>query len=114
MSLKTWFSPTMPDEGVSLCPDTRMHRPAWVNDRLLISNHQVTRLRRLTHDVPHDSVLTHVEVEVDLHTSVMGMAGHGVPEVSWLELCEAHEQLAGGENIWDQVLVNRSAVAAFG
>ena len=68
-----------PDKGIGLCSHTTVDRPTGVNYCLLIAYHQVARLRWLPHHVENSSVFAHIEIEIDFHAPVVGMAWHGVP-----------------------------------
>ncbi|MNV75295.1 hypothetical protein D3C71_1685730 [compost metagenome] len=68
-------------------------------------------LVRLAHHVEYSRILFHVEVEVDLHTTLMSVARHGVPQTAFLQLGHAHYQLAGRQYIRHQVFVDGATVA---
>ena len=99
-----------PDEGVGLRADAGVDRPARADHRLLVAHDKVARLCRLAHHVEDGGVLVHVEVEIHLHAPVVRVAGHGVPQAAGLQLGHAHQQLAGGQHIGHQKLVDRAAV----
>ncbi|MNP57953.1 hypothetical protein D3C76_1528240 [compost metagenome] len=71
----------------------------------------MTGLIRLAHHVENGGIVFHVEVEVDLHAALVGVAGHGIPQAALFQLGHAHHQLAGRQHIRHQVLVDGSAVA---
>lgn len=100
-----------PDEGVGLGADAGMDGPARGDHRLLVVDQQVTGLVRLTHHVEHGGIVLHVEVEVDLHAALVGVAGHGVPQAALFQLGHAHHQLAGRQHVRHQVLVDGATVA---
>ena len=56
-------------------------------------------------------VLTHIEIEINLHTSVVGVAGHSVPVRANLKLGKSHSELAGLNNLGVYVLIDNSLVA---
>ena len=73
----------------------------------------MARLLPFPHEVHHERVLRHVEIEVDLHAAVVGMAGHRVPHRAGLQLRHAHHQLAGLHLPRQNVLANRAVIRRF-
>ena len=68
--------------------------PAGRNDGLLVVHDHVTGLAGLTHHMEHSLVGGDVKVEVNLHAALVGMAGHGVPNIAGQQSGHAHAQLA--------------------
>ena len=96
-----------------------MDRPGGADDRLLVAHDDVAGLIALAHEVHHEGILGQVEVEIDLHAAVMGVAGHGVPHGAGLQLGHAHHQLAGlhltGQDVladgaWENIFKVKPAV----
>lgn len=67
-------------------------------------------LLALAHHVKDHVALGDVEVCVDLHPALMGVGGHGVPHTAGGQLGEAHGQLAGGQYIRMDKLVDDPGV----
>ena len=80
---------------------------------LLAVHPQVARLLRLAHEVTDGLVAGQLEVEVDLHTTTMGVGGHGVPHTAHGQLCHPHLQLTGGQHLVHQHLVDVALVRHF-
>ena len=66
----------------------------------------MARLIRLAHEVEHALVLWNVEVEVDLHSPLVGVGRHSVPDRTLFEVGQTHRQLAGLEDVRMDVLVD--------
>ena len=59
----------------------------------------------------HAAVFIHVEVEVDFHAALVGMARHGVPQVARCQLGQSHAELAGLQHVRHEVFIDGAAVA---
>ena len=79
-----------PDEGIGLSAHACMQGPAGADDSLLVANHNVASLSGLAHHVEHHRLFVHVEVKINFHAAVVCVAGHGVPQAAWFELCQTH------------------------
>src|ERR1700739_280960 len=84
-----------PDEGIIGRAGARMDRPGRREHRLLVLHYDMARLLRLSHQMEDPGLVREVEIEIGLHTPVMHMAGHGVPDRAWRELRHSDDQLAG-------------------
>ena len=73
------FAAHCPDEGIVLCADAGVDGPGGRDNSLLVMHDDVSCLGGLTHHVEDSIVLTHIKVEVNLHTAIVGMGGHSVP-----------------------------------
>ena len=107
------FAAHAPDEGVCLRAAAAVDAPRRADDRLFVAHDDVARLLPFPHEVHHERVLRHVEIEVDLHAAVVGMAGHRVPHRAGFQLCHAHHQLAGLHLPRQNVLANRAVIRRF-
>ena len=105
------FATHAPNKRVVLGSDARMDAPRGRNDRLLIMNDKMPRLGGGPHHVEDDVVLAHVEVEINLHATLMGMAGHGIPSAAFLKVRKAHCELAGFDGRRNQKTVDGPLVA---
>ena len=72
---------------------------------------EMTGFLRLAHHVEYGVICAHIQVEIYLHTSVMRMAGHGVPVRADLKLRQTHSELAGLDHLGMDVLIDHSLVA---
>ena len=88
-----------------------MDGPGGGDHGFLVVHDDMAGLLGLTHHVEYRIIGTHIKVHINLHTSVMGMAGHGVPVRSNLKLGKTHSQLAGLDHLGMDVLVDHSLVA---
>ena len=77
----------------------------------------MARLLPLSHQVKDRLILGKLKVEIDLHAPLVGMGGHGVPDAARLQHGHAHGELAGGQHVGvdelvDDPPVGQSRVAA--
>lgn len=56
----------------------------------------------------HAGVLIHVEIEIDLHPPLMGMARHGVPD--YRPVRQAHAELTGFQYIRHEIFIDGAAL----
>ena len=87
-----------------------MDGPGGGDDRLIVLHDDVPGLLALAHHVKDNVVLGDVEVCVNLHPALMGVGGHGVPHAAGGQLGEAHGQLAGGQHVGVDELVDDPGV----
>ena len=80
---------------------------------LLAAHPQVARLVRLAHEVADGVLLGQLEVEVCLHATAVHVCRHGVPHRAGLEFGHAHLQLARGQHLVDNHLVDDTVVRPF-
>ncbi|KAI3491639.1 hypothetical protein L1887_44261 [Cichorium endivia] len=71
----------------------------------------MARFLRLSHHVEHAGVLIHIEVEVNFHAALVGMARHGVPQIPWRQLGQSHAELTGLKHVRHEVFIDGAAVA---
>ena len=71
----------------------------------------MARFLRLSHHVEHAGVLIHVEIEVDFHATLVGMARHGIPQVARRKFGQPHAELAGLQHVRHEVFIDGAAVA---
>ena len=100
-----------PDEGIVLCTNAGVDGPRGRNNSLLVVHNDVAGLLCLTHHMEYGIAGAHIKIEVNLHTSVVSMAGHGVPVRANLKLGKSHCKLAGLHNLGVYVLIDNSLVA---
>ena len=104
------FTDHAPDKGVSLGAASGVDRPARGDDCLLVAHYNVACLCRLTHVVHDKGIFWHIEIQIDLHASVVCMARHCVPYASRLKFCHAHFQLAALYLTRKDIFADRSVV----
>src|SRR5699024_6017192 len=68
----------------------------------------------LSHHMEDHILFLQIEVEVDLHSSFMGMGWHGVPYASLFEVRHTHDQLTAFAYIRMDILVDGSLVEILG
>ena len=99
-----------PDERIILRSDTGVDRPRGRNNSLLVMHNDMSCFLGLAHHMKYRVVSAHIEIEVNLHTSVMGVARHGVPVRANLKLGKTHSKLAGLHNLGMYVLIDNSLI----
>ena len=85
-----------------------------VDDRFLIVNDDVAGFRRFAHQVEDGLILLDLEIEVHLHSTLVGVGGHRVPHAAAFQLRQPHRKLTGVENLGVDVLVDRPLVGVGG
>lgn len=74
---------------------------------MLVPYDDVPRLPGFPEQMKNDGVFRYLQIQVDLHAPVMGVAGHGVPERARRQLGEPHDQLAALYHAGMDELVDR-------
>ena len=91
-----------------------MDGPGRGDHGLLVMQDHVTGFLRFAHHVEDHVLILDVEVEVDLHAALVGVARHGIPVAARGELGHAHAQLAALHDGRMEVLVDDALVAGLG
>ena len=103
-----------PDKGVVRGAHAAVDAPGGADDSVLVVHHDVPGLGGLAAHVEDHLPLGQLEIGVDLHPALVGVAGHGVPVGAGLQLGHAHAQLAGLEHVGVDELVDGALVAGLG
>src|SRR5690606_16322377 len=88
------FTGHSPDKRIVTRSCTRVNRPWWRNNSLLVFHPNVAGFISWSHKVRNSLIFWQVEIEVYFHTSIVRVRRHGVPNGTWLKLCHSHLQLA--------------------
>lgn len=75
-----------------------------------VGDPQRTGLLRFTHQVKHAVRGRNIEITIDFAATVMGVAGHRIPDASGLELREAKNELTALNAVFMHILKNRALI----
>ena len=107
------FANHAPDKSVASGSDAGMDRPAGHYKRLLVFNDNVPGFGGFPDKMEYPRVLLHTEVEIHLHSTIMGMGGHGVPDGALFKQGHPHYQLTALHHIGMHKLVNGPLIRFF-
>ena len=90
-----------------------MDAPGRADDSVIVVHHNMAGFGRLAAHVEYGLAFGNLEVGVDLHAALVGVAGHGVPVAARLQSGHAHGKLAGFQHAGVDKLVDGALVAGF-
>ena len=88
-----------------------MDAPGRADNSIIVVHHNMAGFGRLAAHVEYGLAFGNLEVGVDLHAALMGVAGHGVPVGAGLQLGNAHAQLAGLEHVGVDEMIDGALIA---
>ena len=100
-----------PDECVVLGSASRMDTPFRRDDSLIVVHPDVAAFLRLTHEMAYSLVLRKLEIEINLHATLVRVSRHCVPGAARLELCHTHLKLACRNHFLHEHSVDDTVIA---